>query len=262
MKLGLEGKTVLVLASSKGLGKAIAQEFAAEGARLMISSRNEAALKATTQELRDLTGTEIAYQVCDLTNAKQIQALVAETIRLYGTIDVLVNNAGGPPAGSFNVLGDKDWDYAFKLNLLSYVRAIREVLPHMRSNGTGKIVNIASYSMKQPIEGLILGNTMRTGIAGVAKTLSRELAPDNILINTVGPGRIGTDRVEELDRKRSAELEISYEEVRSLAEREIPLGRYGTPEEFAKLVIFLCSQANSYITGQVILVDGGLTAAL
>jgi 3-oxoacyl-[acyl-carrier protein] reductase len=132
----------------------------------------------------------------------------------------------------------------------------------MRRNGQGRIVNIASYSVKQSIEGLILGNTMRTGIVGLAKTLSRELAADNILINTVGPGRIATDRVEHLDRRRSEELHLSYEEVRSLAEQDIPLGRYGTPQEFAKLVVFLCSQANTYTTGQVILVDGGLTAAL
>lgn len=262
MNLGLEGKTALVLASSKGLGRAIAQELALEGAKLMISSRSEGALKAAAGEIRSLTGAEVAYQVCDLTEGEQIQALVEETATIYGSIDVLVNNAGGPPAGNFSVLVDEDWDYAFRLNLLSYIRAIREVLPHIRGNGQGKIVNIASYSVKQSIEGLILGNTMRTGIVGLAKTLSRELAADNILINTVGPGRIATDRVEHLDGKRSEELQMSYEEVRSLAEQDIPLGRYGTPQEFAKLVVFLCSQVNTYMTGQVILVDGGLTTAL
>lgn len=262
MDLGLRNKSVLVLASSKGLGKGIAKGFAQEGARVMIASRDEVALQKTTSELKEETGAEVNYYVCDLTDKEQIHNLVVETAKLYGTIDVLINNAGGPVAGDFDTLNDDDWESAFQLNLLSYVRAIREVLPYMRKQSQGHIINIASSSVKQPIKGLILSNTFRTGIVGLAKTLSQELASENILINTVGPGRIGTDRVEEIDRKRSADLNISYDEVRALSEKEIPLGRYGTPEEFSKLIIFLCSQANTYITGQVMLVDGGLTDAI
>jgi 3-oxoacyl-[acyl-carrier protein] reductase len=192
------------------------------------------------------------YHLCDLTNAKQIKQLVETTTDLFGGVDGLVNNAGGPPAGKFESLDDRDWEQAFNLNLLSYVRAIREVLPHMRRQGGGRIVNIASSAVKEPIDGLILSNTIRNGLVGMAKTLSRELAPDNILINTVAPGRIATDRLLELERQRAKEKGVSYQQVRSISEAEIPLGRYGTPEELAKVVAFLCSSVNTYITGQVI----------
>ena len=262
MALGLQGKSVLVLASSKGLGKAIATEFVLEGACVMLTSRDEATLAKTARELNNLASGEVSYRVCDITRSDQIQNLVAETIGEFGKIDVLVNNSGGPPAGDFDFLDDRDWQHAFELNLLSYVRTIREVLPHMRRQRGGHIINIASMSAKEPIDGLILSNTFRTAVAGFAKTLSRELASDNILVNTVGPGRIGTDRVEYLDRKRSEEMQISYEKVRSMAEEEIPLRRYGMPTELAKLVAFLGSPVNTYITGQVILIDGGLTKAI
>ncbi len=262
MELGLQGKSVLVLASSRGLGKAVAREFAAAGAQVMITGREEARLRETARELEELRGAKINYQVCDLSDGRQIKALVQGTVARQGFLDVLVNNGGGPPVGKFDTLNDAAWQRAFESNLLSYIRAIREALPYLRGRGGGRIVNIASYAVKQPLEGLILSNTFRLGVVGLAKTLSRELAGDNILINTVGPGRIDTERVQDLDRQRGRELNISAEQARAFAEEQIPLGRYGTPAEFAKLVVFLCSQANTYITGQVILVDGGLTAAL
>lgn len=262
MDLGLEGKTALVLASSKGLGKATAMKFAEEGANVMISSRNEADLQKTAQEIREKTGTNVACKVCNIMDNEQIVELVHETVSKFKTIDILVNNAGGPPAGNFDDFSDKDWMNAFELTLLSVIRTIRAVLPFMRKQQSGRIVNIASSSFKQPLDNLTLSNTFRTGIMGLAKSLSQELAKDNILINTVGPGRIATDRLKELDSKTAEMKGVELEEIIAHSELAIPLGRYGTPEEFANVLVFLCSEANTYVTGQAILVDGGLVKAL
>ncbi len=258
MDLGLKGKSVLILASSKGLGKATARQFACEGARVMLSSRNAEQLAHAAMEIKEETGAEINYQVCDITKVEDIKSLVDQTVHLYGSVDVLINNAGGPPAGGFDSHEDDNWLQAFELNLLSFVRAIREVLPHMRKQGSGHILNFASSSIKQPIDGLILSNTFRAGILGLSKSLSQELAQDNILINTIGPGRISTDRVAELDNIAANKRGLTYEEVKVASEKSIPLGRYGQPKEFANIVVFLCSSANTYITGQAFLVDGGM----
>lgn len=263
MDLGLQGKSVIVLAASKGLGKATAKQFAAEGAHVFISSRSEDELKKTKEEIRSETGNDnVEYAVCDITNAQSIKDFVAKAVEKNGTVDVLINNAGGPPAGTFDKVDDDDWQNAFDLNLLSFVRAIREVLPHMRKQGSGHIVNFVSSSIKQPIDNLILSNTFRAGIVGLAKSLSQELAKDNILINTVGPGRIATDRVAHLDNVKAEKLNKSYEEVKAQSEQSIPLGRYGDPKEFANMVVYLCSGANTYVTGQSLLVDGGMVKAL
>lgn len=259
MELGLKGKSVIVLAASKGLGKASALEFAKEGANVVLASRHLEELLVASSEIEKASGRKPHVQVCDVTKPEDIKNLVKVTVELNGTVDVLVNNAGGPPAGGFDVFDDEKWQYAFELNLLSFVRAIREVLPHMRKQGGGRIVNIASSSIKEPVEGLILSNTFRTGIVGLSKSLSKELGPNQILINTVGPGRIATDRVAELDQIRAEKLNLSYEEGRKQMEEAIPMGRYGTPEEFAKTIVFLGSFANTYVTGQAIVVDGGAT---
>lgn len=262
MDLGLKGKTALVLASSKGLGKATAMKFAEEGANVMISSRSATELEKTAQEIREKTGGKITYKVCNIMDNEQIVELVHETVSTYGTIDILVNNAGGPPAGNFDDFSDKDWMNAFELTLLSVIRTIRAVIPFMRKQKNGRIVNIASSSFKQPLENLTLSNTFRTGIMGLAKSLSQELAKDNILINTVGPGRIATDRLKELDSRLAEAQGIKLEKLVAQSEASIPLGRYGTPEEFANILVFLCSEANTYVTGQAILVDGGLVKAM
>ncbi len=261
MDLGLKGKVALVLASSKGLGKAIAQKYAEEGASVMLASRNEKALVDSVVEIKRKTKAEVDYFICDIKKPKDISSLVVHTVKRFGTIDVLVNNAGGPPAGGFDAFGDEEWQHAFELNLLSYVRTIREVLPYMRKQKQGRIINITSSSIKQPIDNLILSNTFRTGIIGLAKSLSQELASDGILINTVGPGRIATERTNELDIIKAAKLSVSVEDVQAEMQRAIPLGRYGDPEEFAKTIVFLGSLANTYVTGQMILVDGGMTKA-
>lgn len=263
MDLELKGKSVIVTASSKGLGKATALQFAHEGAHVLISSRSEDELIKAVKEIKEATGNKnVEYFVCDITKAHSIKALVEKSVELNGTVDVLINNAGGPPAGSFDSFNDEDWQKAFELNLLSYIRLIREVIPYMRKQNRGHIVNFASSSIKQPLDNLILSNTFRTGIVGLAKSLSQELAIDNILINTVGPGRIATDRIAELDQIKANKLGISYEKVKEASEKSIPLGRYGDPHEFANMVVFLSSGSNSYITGQSFVVDGGLVKAL
>jgi 3-oxoacyl-[acyl-carrier protein] reductase len=261
--LGLSGKVALVTAASKGLGRAIATELACEGARVVISSRDEEALSRAATEIREETGAEVNYRAADLRNAADIEALVAHAAERFGGVDILVNNTGGPPAGTFEDLDDEAWQTAFEQILLSLIRCVRGVLPHMREGESwGRIVNVASSSVKQPIENLTLSNTFRAGLAGLAKSLSLELAPEGILVNTLGPGRISTARSESMDASQAESQGVSVEEVRGAFESRIPLGRYGTPEEFARVAAFLASPANGYVTGQAILVDGGMVRAL
>ena len=246
MDLGLEGKVALVTAASKGLGRAVATELAREGARVVISSRDEEALAKAAKEIREETGTdEVDHRVADLTSAEDIEALVSHTVDRFGGIDVLVNNSGGPPAGTFEDFDDGAWQDAFEQILLSLIRCVRGVLPLMRERGGGRIVNVASSSVKQPIENLTLSNTFRAGLVGLAKTLSLELAPDGILVNTLGPGRISTARSESMDASQAESRGVPVEEVRAEFETRIPLGRYGTPEEFARVAAFLASPANT-----------------
>jgi 3-oxoacyl-[acyl-carrier protein] reductase len=262
MDLQLSGKTALVTAASKGLGRATAMQLAAEGARVMISSRGEEQLAATAAAIRDATGAEVASVAADVSKSDDLDRLLAEAERRLGGIDVLVNNAGGPRPGGFDALDDAAWQEAFELNLLSSIRLFRGVLPHMRAQRSGRIVTIASSSTKQPIDNLMLSNTYRVALVGLAKSLSIEVAPDGVLINTVGPGRIATDRVASLDATRAEQSGTTVEQVRAQTEKGIPLGRYGTAEEFAKVVAFLVSGANTYLTGQSLLVDGGMVRAL
>lgn len=261
MDLGLNDKPVIVCASSSGLGKATALELAREGARVMLCSRRAAELQRAAADIKAATGRELRFAVADVTNAADIARLVEATVAAFGGVFALINNSGGPPAGPFEQFDDAAWQAAFELNLLSYVRTTRAVLPHLRKAGGGRIVNFTSSSVKSPIEGLILSNTFRTGVVGLSKTLALELGREGILVNVLGPGRIQTDRVEHLDGLRATKTGLSLEQVRAEACKAIPLGRYGTPEEFAKLAVFLASPANTYITGQTILIDGGATRA-
>jgi 3-oxoacyl-[acyl-carrier protein] reductase len=261
MDLGLKDKAVLVMASSAGLGKAAALEFSKEGANVMLFSPFEQELKEAQAEIKAATGKEPVYTVGDITKADDIKTVVKNTVDHFGSIFALVNNAGGPPAGTFDSFEDEAWQKAYELNLLSYIRSIREVLPHMRKAGKGRIVNYTSSSVKQVLENLILSNTFRMGVVGLTKTLSQELGKDNILVNVMGPGRIGTARIAYLDKVRADKAGITVDQVYENTIKGIPLGRYGTPEEYAKLTVFLCSEANSYITGQMMLVDGGMTKA-
>lgn len=261
MELNLKGKTALVLASSQGLGKAIATAFVNEGVNVVLASRNEEKLNEVQSELENLQGGKVRYIQTDITQPDQIKQAVQYTVDSFGQLDILINNAGGPPAGTFEQITDEQWQQSFELNLLSYVRMIREALPHLKKNG-GKIINIASSSIKEPIPGLLLSNTFRTGIVGMTKTLASELAKDRILINTVAPGRIATDRVAFLDEVNAEKQGITKSEMEEKMKNTIPLGRYGEPEEFAKVVTFLVSDANSYMTGSSFLVDGGMVKSI
>jgi 3-oxoacyl-[acyl-carrier protein] reductase len=241
--LGLSGKTALVTAASKGLGRAVATELAREGARVVISSRDEESLAGTAAQIGEETGAEVEYRAADLTSAGVIEALIRHALNRFGGIDVLVNNnTGGPPTGNFADLDDEAWDLAFRQIILNLVRCVRGVLPSMRERGDGRIVNVASSSVKQPIDNLLLSNTFR---AGLAKSLALELAPDAILVNTLGPGRILTGRTESVDAGQAESQGVSVEEVREQFATRIPLGRYGTPEEFARVAAVLASPANA-----------------
>jgi 3-oxoacyl-[acyl-carrier protein] reductase len=255
--LNLTGKVALVVASSKGLGRAVAAQLAAEGCDVMLTSRNAEQLDQTRQHLLSNARGRVECCPCDITRDADIQTLVSTTRARLGSIDILINNAGGPPGGGFEQVDDSAWQAAFELNLLSYVRLIRAVLPDLKLHG-GHIINITSSSIRQPIPGLILSNAFRMGVLGLAKTLADELAPYNILVNTVAPGRIATDRTEFLDALKAERLKISKEQVVSESLRSIPLKRYGDTDEFARVVCFLASGANSYVTGSTIMVDGGM----
>jgi 3-oxoacyl-[acyl-carrier protein] reductase len=261
MDLGLTDKPVIVCASSAGLGQATALEFAREGARVMLCGRRRGELERAAAAIAAETGRTPAITVADLTRAADIARLVDATVAAFGGLYALINNSGGPPAGAFDQLGDAAWQGAFELNLLAYVRTIRAALPHLRAGGGGRIVNFTSSSVKSPIENLILSNTFRTGVMGLSKTLAAELGRDGILVNVLGPGRIETDRLTHLDTLRAQKTGGTVAEVRAAAERTIPLGRYGAPVEFARLAVFLASPANTYVTGQTLLVDGGMTRA-
>jgi len=260
MDLKLSGKNALVLASSSGLGKAIAQELAREGANVMLTSRTEEKLEQAKADIGREDEGKVAYAVCDLTDPESIRQLVESTQKTFGKISILVNNTGGPPGGSFDSFTDEDWQKAFDLTLLSYIRTINAVLPDLKETN-GRILNNASSSIKQAIDGLVMSNVFRMGISGLSKSLSQELASDGILVNTIGAGRIGTDRITELDTRRAEREGKTASDVRTSVEDTIALGRYGKPEELAKMAAFLVSDANTYITGQQLLVDGGMTRA-
>lgn len=261
MDLGLKDKAVLCMASAAGLGKGIAVELAREGARVMLSGHNMERLRAAQADIERETGNRPEICLCDVSRAEDIQALVDCTVEKLGDIWALVNMCPGPKPGPFDSFGDADWESAFQTCLLSYVRTIRAVLPSMRRLGGGRILNSTSSSVKDCLDNLILSNTMRMGVVGMSKTLSSELGGDNILINVIGPGRIGTARITDLNAMRAEKAGISVADYEREELKSFPLGRYGTVEEYGRLAAFLCSQANTYISGQTILLDGGMTKA-
>ncbi len=261
MDLGLKNKVVLCMASAAGLGKGIATEMAREGASVMLSGHNADRLAAAQADIEKETGNRPEAYLCDVNKAEDVQALVEHTVNTLGDIYALVNMGPGPKPGPFDSFADSDWENAFNSCLLSYVRSIRAVLPSMRRLGGGRILNSTSSSVKDCLDNLILSNTMRMGVVGMSKTLSSELGKDNILINVIGPGRIGTDRITNLNAIRAEKAGISVAEYEKEDLKSFPLGRYGTVDEYGRLAAFLCSEANTYISGQTILVDGGLTRA-
>ena len=257
MDLGLKNKVALVAAASKGLGRAVAYELAREGARIAICSRNQEQIRQAAEGIHAETGAEVYYEACDVTRPDEVRSLVSNVVNRYGDIHVLVTNAGGPPAGLFVSLRPQDWLAAYQLNLASVVQMCAEVIPHMQKNRWGRIVNITSISVKQPVDGLMLSNSIRSAVIGFAKTLSNEMAPYNILVNNVCPGYTRTERVEELSAAMAEKKGLSKDRIIAGWEESIPLGRLGRTDEFAGLVAFLASERASYITGTTIPVDGG-----
>ena len=260
MDLKLKDKSVVVLASGSGIGKGVALEFANENAKVMLVGRTKEKLQKAQNDIFEMTGNNPEYFIADITHADQIQAALEKARDLNGPIYALFNNTGGPPPGNFENFNDDDWYNAFNLTLLSYIRAIRSVLPDMKKYG-GRIVNNTSSSIKQAIDNLLLSNVFRTGIVGLTKSLAKEFGEYNILVNVVGAGRISTERVNQIDSIKADIANIPLREYQDKFAKTIPLKRYGNPQELGKLVTFLCSGANTYITGQNILVEGGLVSA-
>jgi 3-oxoacyl-[acyl-carrier protein] reductase len=257
MDLGLRGKVALVTAASKGMGRACAVALGGEGARVAMCARTEADLRGAADDVRK-TGAEVLAVPADVTRAAEVKALVDRVTQTFGGVDVLVANAGGPPRGFFDELGDEQWQGAFELSLLSTVRLVRAVLPSMRARRWGRILTIQSVSVKQPLPDLVLSNAVRPGVAGLMKTLASQLGKDNITVNTVCPGRIMTDRFLSGMKVHG----LSRDDYLARQSTDIPLGRIGTPEEFASVVAFLASERAAYVTGVAIQVDGGLVRGL
>ena len=262
MDLGLKGKAALVGGSSKGIGRAIAIGLAREGCNVCVCARDNAALAETAHVIRSETDAEVFSLVCDMARYEDIKRVVKETANTFGRLDVLVNNAGGPRTGTFDDMDETDWLNAINQNLMSAIRTTREALPYLRRSGGGRIVNITSIAVKTPIDRLILSNTARLGLIGMAKTLSRELAPEGITVNNVCPGNIATERLITLIEERAQKDGIGMGEAIEIEERRVPMGHLGDPEDVANLVVFLASAKAHYITGTTIQVDGGSTVAV
>ncbi len=265
MDLGLRGRVAIVCAASQGLGKAAAKGLFDEGASVVISARDAGRLQAAAREIsgKETTrGARVLPVVADVTNAQQIKDLVATTVREFGRIDILITNAGGPPVASFPDLDDQMWEKGISLNLMSTIRCIREVLPHMRKKKWGRIIAITSITAKQPINDLVISSTVRPGILGLVHVLSNQYAGEGILVNSITPGFILTARQKEISDARAASKGISQEEYVAELVREVPVRRYGTPEELANVIVFLASERASFVTGATISVDGGLTKGI
>ncbi len=257
MDLELSGKRAVVAAASRGLGKAIALRLAEEGASLAICARDPKRLEEAAEEIRKRTGAEVLAVPTDLTDYAQIRRFVSAAMERFGGVDILVANAGGPPPGPFLEMSDEQWQAAFQLTLMSAVRLAREVIPSMIAQRWGRLIFSTSVAVKQPLEDLVLSNSLRLAVIGLAKSLANELARHNITVNSVCPGATATDRMRELISSQAKRQGIRYEEAAQSWLRDIPLGRLGEPEELAALVAFLASERASYITGTAIQVDGG-----
>jgi 3-oxoacyl-[acyl-carrier protein] reductase len=258
VNLGLEGKVALVCGASRGLGRAVAGELAAEGATLAICSRDPERLEAAAAEL----GPGILAVPADLAVAGEPTRVVEETVARFGRLDVLVANSGGPPAGSHDTVTLADWDAATALLLRSTVEVTGAALPGMKERGWGRVLVVTSIAVKQPVDNLILSNSLRAAVTGYAKTLSREVAAQGITVNTILPGYTATERVTDLNRANAEREGVEPGEIEARLEAAIPMGRLADPEEFAALAAFLASERASYITGAAFAVDGGWVRGL
>jgi 3-oxoacyl-[acyl-carrier protein] reductase len=252
MDLKLTNKVAIVLAASKGLGRAIATALSAEGAKVIIGSRDEDELKKTAGEISALTGNEVIAIPVDVTDAAMVTGFIEKVAEKFGRIDILVNNGGGPPFNKFENFDDTAWAQAFQLTLLSFARTSRLVLPHLQKTGSGRIINIISGSVKSVLQNSVLSTSMRMGVVGMAKLMADEFGPYNITVNNVAPGMILTDRL-----KHTLPKDTDQEQAMKDRAKNIPLGRIGKPEELAAVVAFLASDQAAYVSGTTIQVDGG-----
>ncbi|MBS1533422.1 MAG: SDR family oxidoreductase [Bacteroidetes bacterium] len=257
MDLKLKDKVALVLAASKGLGRASALALSAEGAKVAICSRNEDELKKTAAEIHKETGNPVIAITADVSDGEQVLSLIERTAETFGGIDILVNNGGGPPFDKFENFDDGAWQKAFELTLLGFSRTSRDVLPYMKKAGGGRIINIISGSVKSVLNNAVLSTAMRMGVVGMAKLMADELGPYQITVNNIAPGLILTDRVKEVLPK-----DVGHEQALKERAKTIPVGRIGKPEELGALVAFLASEQAAYISGTTIQIDGGSTRGI
>jgi 3-oxoacyl-[acyl-carrier protein] reductase len=258
METGLKNRTALISGASQGLGRAIAFAFAQEGAHLALCARHQKSLDPLASELRRQYQIQVHIEALDVRNVLAVETFVESAAHVLGSVDVCVTNAGGPPAKDFLQTTDTDWDSAYELNLRSAVVFARAVIPHMRRERWGRIITISSLAVRQPLPQLVLSNTIRTGLLGLIRTLSNEFAKDGITVNNVGPGYTATDRLKELSARIASSTGRTEAEVEQDWVNQIPAGRLGRPEDIADAVVWLASERTSFITGQTLLVDGGM----
>jgi 3-oxoacyl-[acyl-carrier protein] reductase len=257
MEYGLKNKVALVAASSRGLGKAVAWVLAREGTKLVICARNKKTLEETADEILMETGVTVFPLAMDLSDPERIDWLVTETMDLFGKVDILVTNAGGPPSGSLDELDDNQWKKSIDLTLMSVVRLTKAVIPAMKEQNWGRIIHMASVTVKQPVPGMLLSNTIRPAVIGFSKSIAEEVAGYQITVNAVCPGHFSTNRLRELMENKAQQSNISVKQIENELIDQVPLRRIGDPEEFGNLVAFLASEKAGYLTGATIQIDGG-----
>ncbi|MCU1300276.1 MAG: 3-oxoacyl-ACP reductase [Candidatus Sulfotelmatobacter sp.] len=262
MNLGLKDRVALVAASSQGIGRATAEAFAAEGCRIAMCARNEQTLQAAAEKIRKQYSVEVLAEAFDVTDAGAVSRFIAAVVKKFGSVDICVTNAGGPPAKGFLSATLEEWQRAVELNFLSTVYFTREVIPHMQRKHWGRIITLTSITTKQPVTDLVLSNAVRAAVVGLVKSLANEFGKDGILVNNVGPGFTATDRLKELASARAAASGQSEKEIFDAWAADAPVKRLGEPREVAETIVWLASERASYITGQTLLVDGGMYKGL
>ena len=262
MDFGLKDRVALVAASSRGLGRAVADELAGEGCKLILCARSVRPLEDARDEIFDATGSPTVAVPADLTVPEDVERVISAGLAEFGKIDILVTNTGGPPPGPFETHDSETWELAVQQNLMSVINLCRGVLPGMKERRWGRILNITSMAVKQPVDGLILSNSIRAAVTGFAKTLSNEVAPYGVTVNNVMPGYHGTERLDQLAEDVALRTSSSKDDVFRGWEEKVPMGRIGEPEEFGAVVAFLASERASYVTGTSLAVDGGAIKAL
>jgi 3-oxoacyl-[acyl-carrier protein] reductase len=258
MDTGLKGKVILLAGASQGMGRAAAQAFAAEGAIVAMNARTEDKLQHAAEEIRKTTGAEVFARSFDVSYQAAVEKFVADVVKKYGRVDVCVANAAGPPAKTFLQVSLEEWHKAFEMNFMSVVNLAREVIPQMQKNKWGRLITITSTSVRQPIPDLILSSAIRPAVVGLVKSLAIEFGKDGITANNIAPGYTATERLTELAGSRSKAAGVAEKEIYDHWANEVPLRRLGKPEEIADAIVWLASERASYITGQTILVDGGI----